>query len=93
MPADQIASFGDVLELPNGGGIPEVLLQAISCGAVFLGALTYIGNGPNFLVLLHVAHDADRRVSARSASSVVGAVLPLRPRMHSTRKPPRLGRT
>ena len=25
-------------------------LQAISCGAVFLGALTYIGNGPNFMV-------------------------------------------
>jgi Na+/H+ antiporter NhaD/arsenite permease-like protein len=27
-----------------------VALQAISCGAVFLGALTYIGNGPNFMV-------------------------------------------
>ena len=26
------------------------LLQAISCGAVFLGAMTYIGNGPNFMV-------------------------------------------
>jgi Na+/H+ antiporter NhaD/arsenite permease-like protein len=26
------------------------ILQAISCGAVFLGALTYIGNGPNFMV-------------------------------------------
>jgi Na+/H+ antiporter NhaD/arsenite permease-like protein len=26
------------------------VLQAISCGAVFLGAITYIGNGPNFLV-------------------------------------------
>lgn len=26
------------------------LLQAISAGAVFLGALTYIGNGPNFMV-------------------------------------------
>jgi Na+/H+ antiporter NhaD/arsenite permease-like protein len=25
-------------------------LQAISCGAVFMGALTYIGNGPNFMV-------------------------------------------
>jgi Na+/H+ antiporter NhaD/arsenite permease-like protein len=25
-------------------------LAAISCGAVFLGACTYIGNGPNFLV-------------------------------------------
>jgi Na+/H+ antiporter NhaD/arsenite permease-like protein len=27
-----------------------VILQAISCGAVFMGALTYIGNGPNFMV-------------------------------------------
>ncbi len=26
------------------------MLQAISCGAVWMGALTYIGNGPNFLV-------------------------------------------
>ena len=26
------------------------LLMAISCGAVFMGANTYIGNGPNFMV-------------------------------------------
>jgi len=26
------------------------ILGAISCGAVFLGAMTYIGNGPNFMV-------------------------------------------
>jgi Na+/H+ antiporter NhaD/arsenite permease-like protein len=26
------------------------VLQAISCGAVFMGANTYIGNGPNFMV-------------------------------------------
>lgn len=26
------------------------LLQAISCGAVFMGANTYIGNGPNFMI-------------------------------------------
>jgi Na+/H+ antiporter NhaD/arsenite permease-like protein len=25
-------------------------LEAISCGAVFMGANTYIGNGPNFMV-------------------------------------------
>jgi Na+/H+ antiporter NhaD/arsenite permease-like protein len=30
-------------------GAPE-LLAAISCGAVFMGANTYIGNGPNFMV-------------------------------------------
>ena len=33
------------------GGIDgPLVLQAISCGAVFMGALTYIGNGPNFMV-------------------------------------------
>ena len=31
-------------------GISEVLLKAICMGAVFFGALTYIGNGPNFMV-------------------------------------------
>jgi len=33
-------------------GYPEgvVFLTAISCGAVFMGANTYIGNGPNFMV-------------------------------------------
>lgn len=29
---------------------PEALLTAISCGAVMMGANTYIGNGPNFMV-------------------------------------------
>jgi Na+/H+ antiporter NhaD/arsenite permease-like protein len=28
----------------------EPFLKAISVGAVFFGALTYIGNGPNFMV-------------------------------------------
>jgi len=32
------------------GAIPIPLLIAISCGAVFMGANTYIGNGPNFMV-------------------------------------------
>jgi Na+/H+ antiporter NhaD/arsenite permease-like protein len=31
-------------------GIPEELLKAISVGAVFFGSMTYIGNGPNFMV-------------------------------------------
>ncbi len=29
---------------------PEHLLRAISLGAVFFGSMTYIGNGPNFMV-------------------------------------------
>jgi Na+/H+ antiporter NhaD/arsenite permease-like protein len=32
------------------GTIPLQLLIPISCGAVFMGANTYIGNGPNFMV-------------------------------------------
>ena len=31
-------------------GVAKVLLEAISLGAVFMGAMTYIGNGPNFMV-------------------------------------------
>lgn len=31
-------------------GVPEILLEVISTGAVFFGAMTYIGNGPNFMV-------------------------------------------
>lgn len=30
--------------------VPEAYLRAISVGAVFMGANTYIGNGPNFMV-------------------------------------------
>ena len=32
------------------GDVPVRLLTAISCGAVFMGANTYIGNAPNFMV-------------------------------------------
>ena len=30
--------------------MPHSVLAAISLGAVFMGANTYIGNGPNFMV-------------------------------------------
>ncbi len=48
--ARSVPPVGNVLPLPGGSGICEVFLKAISCGAVFMGANTYIGNGPNFLV-------------------------------------------
>ena len=32
------------------GAVPVKMLEAISCGAVFMGANTYIGNAPNFMV-------------------------------------------
>ncbi|MCO6438408.1 MAG: sodium:proton antiporter [Phycisphaerae bacterium] len=39
-----------VLHLVDGGTIQQSMLTAISLGAVFMGAMTYIGNGPNFMV-------------------------------------------
>ena len=32
------------------GTVPVKLLEAVSCGAVFMGANSYIGNAPNFMV-------------------------------------------
>ena len=32
------------------GTVPEKILLAISCGSVFMGANSYIGNAPNFMV-------------------------------------------
>lgn len=32
------------------GIVPQLVLEAISAGAVFMGAITYIGNAPNFMV-------------------------------------------
>ncbi len=39
-------ALGGLLAYPDG----VLYLTAISCGAVFMGANTYIGNGPNFMV-------------------------------------------
>lgn len=36
--------------------IPEAILVAVSVGAVFFGAMTYIGNAPNFMVRSIAAH-------------------------------------
>lgn len=43
---EQMAVFGESMM----AGIPEILLKAICMGSVFFGAMTYIGNGPNFMV-------------------------------------------
>jgi Na+/H+ antiporter NhaD/arsenite permease-like protein len=49
-------SMGQLAAAVNGCEFKELplvvpkLLTAISCGAVFMGANTYIGNGPNFMV-------------------------------------------
>ena len=36
--------------LNDGGYLSAAVLAAISCGSVFMGANSYIGNGPNFMV-------------------------------------------
>jgi Na+/H+ antiporter NhaD/arsenite permease-like protein len=45
----QAAEPGAVM-LADGGWIRGDLLAGVSLGAVFLGAMTYIGNGPNLMV-------------------------------------------
>jgi len=49
--------------LAGGGRIPMHLLEAISLGSVFMGANTYIGNGPNFLVKSIAEHHGVRMPS------------------------------
>ncbi|OYW18794.1 MAG: sodium:proton antiporter [Planctomycetales bacterium 12-60-4] len=41
--------LAEFLELPAAANAPAII-AAISCGSVFMGANTYIGNGPNFMV-------------------------------------------
>ncbi len=48
--AKVLPEAGPTVALAGGGTINETLLRAISLGAVFMGAMTYIGNGPNFMV-------------------------------------------
>ena len=50
-----VVFFETAKALPANGaatvaGVEETLLIAVSLGAVFMGAMTYIGNGPNFMV-------------------------------------------
>lgn len=47
-----IANIEDVIRFAEGGVFPNSIhdLKAISVAAVFFGAFTYIGNGPNFMV-------------------------------------------
>jgi Na+/H+ antiporter NhaD/arsenite permease-like protein len=51
--APAYAVFFETARSLGGGtvaGVREPLLVAVSLGSVFFGALTYIANGPNFLV-------------------------------------------
>ncbi len=54
---------GGMLTLAGGALINEAALAAISLGAVFMGANTYIGNGPNFMVKSIAEHEGVRMPS------------------------------
>jgi Na+/H+ antiporter NhaD/arsenite permease-like protein len=47
--AEEGKYLAEFLKLPAAAGAVQIL-AAISCGSVFMGANTYIGNGPNFMV-------------------------------------------
>ena len=54
-----IENLGTLLQ----SGLGEQLLRAVSCGAVFMGANTYIGNGPNLMVRSIAEHSGIRMPS------------------------------
>jgi Na+/H+ antiporter NhaD/arsenite permease-like protein len=48
--AKSLAASGAVPAGNLVAGVPQALLLAVSAGAVLMGANTYIGNGPNFMI-------------------------------------------
>ena len=59
--------------LNHPGG--ESFLAAISCGAVFMGANTYIGNGPNFMVKAIAEESGVQMPSFFGYMAWIGAIL------------------
>lgn len=57
------------------GGEAVMNMTAISCGAVFMGAMTYIGNGPNFMVKAIAEEEGVRMPSFGGYMLWSGAVL------------------
>jgi Na+/H+ antiporter NhaD/arsenite permease-like protein len=57
------------------GAIPIHDLLAISVGAVFMGANTYIGNGPNFLVKSIAEHRGIKMPGCFGYMAYSGAIL------------------
>jgi Na+/H+ antiporter NhaD/arsenite permease-like protein len=62
-------AIGDVIILG------EAFLAAIACGAVFMGANTYIGNGPNFMVKAITEENGIRMPSFIGYMKWSGAIL------------------
>ena len=57
------AGLPDVAGVPMVAGVPESMLTAIALGSVLFGAMTYIGNGPNFMVKAVAENDGLRMPS------------------------------
>lgn len=53
-------------------------LEAVSLGAVFFGAMTYIGNGPNFMVrsIVEAAHARANQPNAAPGEKLLGVKMP-----------------
>jgi Na+/H+ antiporter NhaD/arsenite permease-like protein len=52
-----------------------MLLAAISCGSVFMGANSYIGNGPNFMVKAIAEENGVRMPGFFAYMAYSGAIL------------------
>lgn len=63
--------LAEFIKLPGA----EALLAAISCGAVFMGANTYIGNGPNFMVKAIAEENGVKMPSFFGYMAYSGAIL------------------
>lgn len=66
---------GETLRLLSGHIIRMDQLTAISIGSVFMGANTYIGNGPNFMVKAIAEHEGIKMPSFFGYMAYSGALL------------------
>ncbi len=66
-----VENLRTLLHTPLG----ESLLRAVSCGSVFMGANTYIGNGPNFMVKSIAEHAGVKMPSFGGYMVYSGAIL------------------
>ena len=79
-----IAGFiAGTFELTNEAGRAvrfegQTLLEGISLGAVFFGAMTYIGNGPNFMVksIVDAAHAESGEAEGSAGHEAMGTRMP-----------------
>jgi Na+/H+ antiporter NhaD/arsenite permease-like protein len=61
--AETVGALTSTQIFPGLGVAPAQLLAAVSCGAVMMGAMTYVGNAPNFAVKAIAEHSGLRMPS------------------------------